>query len=153
MCGLAGLVDLQGRREPDRGMVQRMGAALTHRGPDDCGLLIAPGVGLAHRRLSILGLEDGHQPIFNEDRTITVICNGEFFDFPERKAELEAKGHVFRTHSDSELPLHLYEEHGEGLFPFLKGQFAFVLIDFTKRVVLLARDRVGICPLFWSRQG
>jgi asparagine synthase (glutamine-hydrolysing) len=153
MCGLAGLVDLQGWREPDREMVQRMGAALTHRGPDDSGLLIVPGVGLAHRRLSILGLEDGHQPIFNEDRTVAVICNGEFFDYPERRAELEAKGHMFRTHSDSELIVHLYEEHGEGLFPLLKGQFAFVLIDFTKRVVLLARDRVGICPLFWSRQG
>jgi asparagine synthase (glutamine-hydrolysing) len=153
MCGLAGVLDLQGRREPDRGIVQRMGAALSHRGPDDCGLLVAPGLGIAHRRLSILGLEDGRQPIFNEDRTVAVLCNGELFDFPERKAELEAKGHVFRTHSDSELIVHLYEEHGEGLFEHLKGQFAFVLIDFAKRVAILARDRVGICPLFWSKQG
>jgi asparagine synthase (glutamine-hydrolysing) len=153
MCGLAGVLDLQGRREPDRGMVQRMGAALGHRGPDDRGLLIAPGVGLAHRRLSILGLQDGHQPIFNEDRTIALICNGELFDFPERRAELMAKGHVFRTHSDSELIVHLYEEHDEDLFDHLKGQFAFVLVDFTKRIVLLARDRVGICPLFWAQRG
>jgi asparagine synthase (glutamine-hydrolysing) len=152
MCGLAGVLDLQGRREPDRGMVQRMGAALGHRGPDDRGLLIAPGVGLAHRRLSILGLQDGHQPIFNEDRTIALICNGELFDFPERRAELVAKGHVFRTHSDSELIVHLYEEYGEDLFDHLKGQFAFVLVDFTKRIVLLARDRVGICPLFWAQR-
>ena len=153
MCGIAGLIDLAGRREPDRLMVRRMAAALVHRGPDDCGFLFAPGIGLAHRRLSIVGVDDGRQPIFNEDRSIAVICNGEFFDFPERRAELEARGHVFRTHSDSELIVHLYEEHGEELFPYLKGQFAFVLIDFARGVAILARDRVGICPLFWSRQG
>src|SRR5262245_45374500 len=153
MCGIAGLIDLAGLREPDRLVVRRMAAALIHRGPDDCGFLFAPGVGLAHRRLSIVGIENGRQPIFNEDRSIAVICNGEFFDFIERRAELEAKGHVFRTHSDSELILHLYEEHGEGLFPYLKGQFAFVLIDFRRGVAIMARDRVGICPLFWSRQG
>ena len=134
-------------------MVRRMAAALSHRGPDDSGFLFVPGVGLAHRRLSIVGVEDGRQPIFNEDQTVAVICNGEFFDFPERRADLEARGHVFRTHSDSELIVHLYEEHGEELFPHLKGQFAFVLIDFARNVAILARDRVGICPLFWSRQG
>jgi asparagine synthase (glutamine-hydrolysing) len=153
MCGIAGLIDLAGRREPDRLMVRRMAAALVHRGPDDCGFLFAPGVGLAHRRLSIVGVVDGRQPIFNEDRSIAVICNGEFFDFPERRAELEAKGHLFRTHTDSELIVHLYEEHGEELFHQLKGQFAFVLIDFSRRAAMLARDRVGICPLFWSRRG
>lgn len=153
MCGIAGLIDLASAREPDRLTVRRMAAALVHRGPDDCGFLFAPGVGLAHRRLSIVGVEDGRQPIFNEDRTIAVICNGEFFDFPERRAELEAKGHVFRTQTDSELLVHLYEEHGEELFPYLKGQFAFALIDFARGVAILARDRVGICPLFWSRQG
>ena len=153
MCGLAGVIDLAGRREPDRALVRRMADALVHRGPDDSGFLFAPGLGLSHRRLSILGLEDGRQPIFNEDGNIAVICNGELFDFPERRAELEAKGHVFRTHSDSELIVHLYEEHGEELFPYLKGQFAFVLVDLVRRTALLARDRVGICPLFWSRQG
>jgi asparagine synthase (glutamine-hydrolysing) len=153
MCGIAGLIDLASAREPDRLTVRRMAAALVHRGPDDCGFLFAPGIGLAHRRLSIVGVEDGRQPIFNEDRTIAVICNGEFFDFPERRAELEAKGHVFRTQTDSELLVHLYEEHGEELFPYLKGQFAFALIDFARGVAILARDRVGICPLFWSRQG
>jgi len=153
MCGIAGLIDLAGRREPDRLMVRRMAAALSHRGPDDSGFLFVPGVGLAHRRLSVVGVEDGRQPIFNEDQTVAVICNGEFFDFPERRAELEARGHVFRTHSDSELIVHFYEEHGEELFSHLKGQFAFVLIDFARNVAILARDRVGICPLFWSRQG
>jgi asparagine synthase (glutamine-hydrolysing) len=153
MCGIAALIDLAGRREPDRLVVRRMASALVHRGPDDCGFLFAPGVGLAHRRLSIVGVENGRQPIFNEDRSIAVICNGEFFDFIERRAELEAKGHIFSTDSDSELIVHLYEEHGEDLFPHLKGQFAFVLIDFMRGVAIMARDRVGICPLFWSRQG
>src|SRR5665811_1876487 len=97
MCGIAGSVDLAGQREPDKALLRRMAAALVHRGPDDSGFLHAPGVGFAHRRLSIVGLEDGQQPIFNEDRSVAVICNGELFDFPERRAALEAKGHVFRT--------------------------------------------------------
>ena len=130
-----------------------MGAALTRRGPDETGTLFAPGIGAILQRLSIVGLGNGQQPIFNEDRTVAVICNGELFDYPERKAELQARGHVFRGGSDCELIVHLYEEHGEDLFPHLKGQFAFVLFDFAKRIVLLARDRVGICPLHWSRRG
>src|SRR6476620_1855378 len=153
MCGLAGVIDLNGRREPDRAQVVRMGAALTHRGPDETGTLFAPGIGAIQQRLSIVGLGNGQQPIFNEDRTVAVICNGELFDYPERKAELQARGHVFRGGSDCELIVHLYEEHGEDLFPHLKGQFAFVLFDFARRIVLLVRDRVVVCPLFWSRQG
>ncbi|ODR99999.1 hypothetical protein AUC68_02540 [Methyloceanibacter methanicus] len=153
MCGIAGSIDLGGKRLPDRTMLQRMADALIHRGPEDSGFLSAPGVGFAHRRLSIVGLQDGRQPIYNEDRTVAVICNGEFFDHPERRAHLEAKGHIFSTHSDSEILVHLYEEYGEGLFPHLKGQFAFALVDLVRGVVLLGRDRVGICPLFWSRQG
>jgi asparagine synthase (glutamine-hydrolysing) len=153
MCGLAGILDLRGKLEPDRSAVERMTTALMHRGPDDSGFLFSPGIGAGHRRLSILGLTDGRQPIYNEDRTVAVLVNGELFDYPELKSELEARGHVFRTHSDSELIVHLYEEHGEGLLSHLKGQFAFVLFDFARHIVLLARDRVGICPLFWSRQG
>jgi asparagine synthase (glutamine-hydrolysing) len=153
MCGLAGIFSLAGLTEPDAGKVRRMTAALTHRGPDDCGFVFAPGIGAGHRRLSILGLANGHQPIFNEDRTVAVLANGELFDYPERRDELKAKGHVFRTDSDNELIVHLYEEYGEGLFAHLKGQFAFVLIDFKRKTALLARDRVGICPLFWTVQG
>jgi len=153
MCGIAGSIDLAGRRQPDKALLQRMAAALVHRGPDDSGFLTAPGVGLAQRRLSIVGLEDGQQPIFNEDRSVALVCNGELFDFPERRAELQAKGHVFRTHSDCEIIVHLYEEYGEDLFAHLKGQFAFALVDLARGKVFLARDRVGICPLFWSRQG
>ncbi len=153
MCGIAGILDLTGKREPDRAMVERMAGALRHRGPDEDGSLFAPGLGVASRRLSIVGLGDGRQPIYNEDRTVAVVYNGELFDYPERKAELQARGHVFRTHTDTELIVHLYEEHGEDVFEQLKGQFAFALIDFSKRTVFLARDRVGICPLHWSQQG
>jgi asparagine synthase (glutamine-hydrolysing) len=153
MCGIAGVIDLKGRRQPDRETLQRMADALLHRGPDDDGFLVAPGIGLANRRLSIVGLSDGRQPLFNEDQSVAVVCNGELFDFLERRQELEAKGHVFRTHSDCEIIVHLYEEYGEGLLGHLKGQFAFALVDFKRRIVLLARDRVGICPLFWSRKG
>jgi asparagine synthase (glutamine-hydrolysing) len=153
MCGIAGMIDLTGKRQPDPAVVQRMADALWHRGPDEDGYLIRPGFGFANRRLSIIGLGDGSQPIFNEDGTIAVVYNGELFDYPERKAALEAKGHKFRTHTDTEIIVHLYEEHGEGVFEQLKGQFAIALIDFSKRTIFLARDRVGICPLHWSRQG
>lgn len=153
MCGIAGIIDLNGKRQPDPAVVTRMADALWHRGPDEDGYLIRPGLGFANRRLSIVGLGDGSQPIFNEDGTVAVVYNGELFDYPERKAELEAKGHTFRTHTDTEIIVHLYEEYGEGVFAQLKGQFAIALVDFSKRTVFLARDRVGICPLHWSRQG
>jgi len=153
MCGIAGIIDLTGRRQPDSSVLQRMARSLWHRGPDDDGFLIRQGFGFASRRLSIVGLGDGRQPIFNEDGSVAVVYNGELFDYPERKAELQAKGHVFRTHTDTELIVHLYEEHGEGVFAELKGQFALALIDFSKRTIFLARDRVGICPLHWSQQG
>jgi asparagine synthase (glutamine-hydrolysing) len=129
-----------------------MTAALTHRGPDEDGWFSAPGIGIGHRRLQIVGLADGRQPIYNESRTAAVIYNGELFDYPEKKAALEAKGHVFRTHTDTETIVHLYEEYGEGVFEHLKGQFAFALVDLKTRTLFLARDRVGICPLHWSRQ-
>src|SRR6266571_4129959 len=104
MCGIAGIVDLSGARRPVPGEALRaMAAALYHRGPDEDGFLERPGVGLASRRLSIVGLADGRQPIFNEDRTVGVVFNGELFDYPERKPELEARGHAFRTHCDTEL--------------------------------------------------
>ena len=153
MCGVAGIIDLCGRREPDRATVARMTDALFHRGPDADGYLFAPGLSLGHRRLSIVGLADGNQPIYNEDRTVAVLFNGELFDYPEQRASLEAKGHVFRTHADTEIIVHLYEEHGEGIFEVLKGQFAICLVDFKKRITFLARDRVGICPLHWTRHG
>src|SRR5436190_20632661 len=149
MCGIAGIVDLEGMRSPPAGMIQRMADALWHRGPDEDGYLERPGLALANRRLSIVGLSDGRQPIFNEDGSIGVVYNGELFDYPEMKAALEARGHVFRTHCDTELIPHLWEEHGEGMFLHLHGQFALALWDSRRRTTILGRDRFGICPLYW----
>jgi asparagine synthase (glutamine-hydrolysing) len=152
MCGIAGMIDLTGSRTAPAEIVRRMADAIRHRGPDEDGYFAAPGLGFANRRLSIVGLFDGRQPIFNEDRSIAVIFNGELFDYPERKAELQARGHVFRTHCDTELLPHLWEEHGEDMLVKLRGQFALALWDSRKRCVILARDRFGICPLYFARQ-
>lgn len=153
MCGIAGAIDLAGGRTLSRDVLQRMADAIEHRGPDEEGFLREPGVALANRRLSIIGLFDGQQPIANEDGQISVVFNGELFDYPERKAELEGRGHTFRTHCDTELFPHLWEEHGERMFEQLRGQFAFALWDRRQRRLVLARDRFGICPLYWARQG
>jgi len=128
-----------------------MAEALIHRGPDESGFLELPRLGLASRRLSIVGLADGRQPIFNEDHSIAVVFNGELFDYPEMRAVLEGHGHRFATHCDTELIPHLWEEHGANLFESLKGQFAFALWDERRRLLTLARDRFGICPLYWTR--
>ncbi len=153
MCGIAGIIDLSGARPIPPGILTRMAGAITHRGPDEDGYLEEPGIGLANRRLSIVGLFDGKQPIYNEDRSVVTVFNGEFFNYPEMKAQLEARGHVFRTHCDTELIPHLWEDHQEGMFEHLKGQFAIALWDRKRHVVILARDRFGICPLFFSTQG
>lgn len=153
MCGIAGIIDLAGEQPVDVAALRRMAAAILHRGPDEEGFFIEPGVGLASRRLSIVGLADGQQPIFNETGSVVVVFNGELFDYPEVKAALAARGHEFRTHCDTELLVHLWEEHGEGMFAHLRGQFAFALYDREERTLILARDRVGICPLHWARRG
>ncbi|MFM7084097.1 MAG: asparagine synthase (glutamine-hydrolyzing) [Hyphomicrobium sp.] len=152
MCGFAGIVDLTGLRKIDRSVVERMANAIRHRGPDDNGWFSEEGVGIAHRRLSIVGVETGHQPIFNEDRTVAVIFNGELFDYPEQRAWLITKGHQLRTTTDTEIIVHLYEEYGEKFFEHLKGQFAFALYDHKQRKLILGRDRFGICPLHWCYQ-
>jgi len=153
MCGFAGLLDLRGRRDVARAVVERMADAISHRGPDENGIFIDRAIAIAHRRLSIVGLANGQQPIFNENRSVAVMFNGELFDFPEQRAVLEAKGHTFKTDTDTEIIVHLYEEHGEDFFEHLNGQFAFALYDMRARKLILARDRTGICPLHWSRQG
>jgi asparagine synthase (glutamine-hydrolysing) len=152
MCGIAGMFDLSGTRPLPAGALQAMAAALVHRGPDEDGFLERPGLGLASRRLSIVGLKDGRQPISNEDSSISVVFNGELFDFPEKRAALERRGHVLSTHCDTELLPHLWEEHGEDFFEHLQGQFAFALWDTRSRRLVLGRDRFGICPLYWTRQ-
>jgi asparagine synthase (glutamine-hydrolysing) len=128
-----------------------MANAIVHRGPDEDGYLERPGIGLASRRLSIVGLQDGRQPITNEDGTVAVVFNGELFDFPRLRAALEARGHRFITHCDTEILPHLWEEYQEEFFEHVHGQFAFALWDANRRRLILARDRFGICPLFWTR--
>ncbi|HYT90399.1 MAG TPA: asparagine synthase (glutamine-hydrolyzing) [Gemmataceae bacterium] len=153
MCGIAGMVDLAGRRPVPGGVLRAMADALYHRGPDEDGYLQLPGIGLASRRLSIIGLADGRQPIFNEDRSIAVVYNGELFDYPEQRAALESRGHRFVTHCDTETVPHLWEDHGEAMFAKLRGQFAVALWDARQQRLVLGRDRFGICPLHWTRQG
>jgi asparagine synthase (glutamine-hydrolysing) len=150
MCGIAGVIDLAGRRAAPPGTLRRMADSIIHRGPDDDGYLDLPHLGLANRRLSIVGLADGKQPISNEDQSVWCVFNGEFFEYPEKRRQLEAKGHCFRTHTDTELIPHLWEDHGEQLFEHLKGQFAFCVYDTRREVLVLARDRFGICPLYWT---
>jgi asparagine synthase (glutamine-hydrolysing) len=134
-------------------MVHAMADAILHRGPDEDGYLEEPGVALGSRRLSIVGLKDGRQPIFNEDRSVGVVFNGELFDYPEERCRLESLGHRFATHCDTELIPHLWEDHQEGMFEHLRGQFALALWDEKRRRLVLGRDRFGICPLYWTRQG
>jgi asparagine synthase (glutamine-hydrolysing) len=153
MCGIAGIVDLSGKRRPlPAGAIRSMADAIVHRGPDEDGYLERPGLAFASRRLSIVGLADGRQPIFNEDRSVAVVFNGELFDYPEMKAELEGRGHRFSTHCDTEIIPHRWEDHQEGMWEHLRGQFAVALYDEQRRRVVLGRDRVGICPLYWTRQ-
>ena len=152
MCGIAGMIDLVGQRPVPEGSIQRMSRALLHRGPDEEGFLIRPGLALASRRLSIVGLADGQQPIFNEDRNVSVVFNGELFDYVERRDELRALGHRFVTHADTEIIPHLWEDQGEKMWEGLRGQFAIALWDDRRRQLQLGRDRFGIAPLFWTRQ-
>ena len=146
-------MDLAGRRMVPEGMVHRMAQALIHRGPDEEGFLHRPGIALASRRLSIVGLADGQQPVNNEDESVFAVFNGEFFDYPEKHAELAARGHRLITHCDTEIIPHLWEESQEGMFERLRGQFAVALYDVRRHQLTLGRDRFGICPLYWTRQG
>lgn len=150
MCGIAGMLDLSGEREAPFGVVPAMAQAIVHRGPDDDGFLKRPGLHLANRRLSIVGLADGKQPLANEDRTVWTVFNGELYEYPHKRPHLESKGHVFRTHTDTELIPHLWEEYREKMFDHLRGQFAFCLWDSRTNEIVLARDRPGICPLFYT---
>jgi asparagine synthase (glutamine-hydrolysing) len=150
MCGIAGVVYVDGTRPVDPAVLAGMAGLMVHRGPDSDGYFQAPGVGFAFRRLSIIDLAGGNQPIANEDGTLTLICNGEIYNFVELRAELESRGHRFRTGSDVEVILHLYEEHGPDCLRFLRGMFGFALWDARERRLMLARDRFGIKPLFYA---
>ncbi len=153
MCGIAGIFDLLGHRDVPDEVIHRMTRAIVHRGPDEEGYFRRPGLVLGSRRLSIVGLADGQQPIGNEDKSVNVVFNGEFFDHLEKRAELEARGHRFHTHCDTEIIPHMWEECQESVFERLRGQFAFALWDDRRRCLALGRDRFGIAPLYWTRQG
>jgi len=148
VCGIVGIFDSTGRRPVDRVLLARMNDSLSHRGPDDAGLHLEPGVGLGHRRLSIIDLAGGHQPLFNEDESVVVVYNGEIYNFQPLAKELEAAGHTFRTHCDTEVIVHAWEEWGEACVERFRGMFAFALWDRNRETLFLARDRLGIKPLY-----
>lgn len=151
MCGIAGLITAQGAPRPDGAALRSMIDALHHRGPDGSRTLLDGPVGMAHARLSIIDLEGGWQPINNEDDSVRVVFNGEIFNHIELREALERQGHRFYTHSDTEVLVHLYEEHGDAFVTHLNGQFALMLHDRRRRRVVVARDRVGIRPVFYTR--
>lgn len=151
MCGIAGLYDAQ--QPPDRSLMERLAAPLACRGPDGFGFTVGKNVGLAHQRLAVIDVAGGAQPIFNEDRTLAVVFNGEIYDYAPWRAELEALGHRFTTHSDTEVLLHLYEEHGPDFVRDLNGMFAFAICHLDTGRLFLARDRLGKKPLFYAESG
>lgn len=150
MCGIAGIVATDREFQVSAADIQRMCAAIGHRGPDDEGLLANGPVGLGMRRLSIIDVFGGQQPIHNEDRSVWVVFNGEVYNFSELRRELEADGHRFYTHSDTEVIVHLYEHQGPDCVRRLRGMFAFALYDFRNQILLLARDRLGKKPLHYA---
>ena len=147
MCGIAGIASRSGAVDPER--LRAMSATLVHRGPDSDGVLVDGPVGLAARRLSIIDLETGDQPITNEDATVHVVQNGEIYNYRELRAGLECAGHRFRTQSDTEVLVHLYEEHGEAFAERLRGMFAVAVWDAGQNRLVLARDPFGIKPLYY----
>ena len=152
MCGIVGKLNLDGNQPVQRELLRRMMDQIVHRGPDGEGDYFSGPIGLGHRRLSIIGLESGAQPMSNEDGTVWVVYNGEIYNFPELRTELEARGHIFKSDTDTEVIVHLYEELGTDSVKRLRGMFAFALWDERKQFLLLARDRVGIKSFITSIQ-
>ncbi len=151
MCGIAGILAVRGSPEINGSLLRTMIGRLEHRGPDGSGCHVEPEVGLAHRRLSIIDLETGEQPMFNEDGTVCVVFNGEIYNFRTLVDELTGLGHRFRTHSDTEVIVHAWEEWGVECVTRFNGMFAFAVWDRNRRSLFLARDRLGIKPLYYAR--
>ncbi len=152
MCGICGFIKLNEKAEQgDKMIVEEMVDTLIHRGPDEQDCLIFDNVAFGFSRLSIIGLSNGMQPIFNEDKSIVLVCNGEVFNYIELREDLEQKGHVFSTESDIEVIVHLYEMHGMDFLNKLNGQFAFALFDKKKKTLFCARDQMGIVPFFYTK--
>lgn len=150
MCGIVGVFDMRGEREIDGDLLHRMNNAQFHRGPDEGGLHREPGLGLGHRRLSIIDLSSGQQPLFNADRSLAVVYNGEIYNFRELTLELEALGHHFRTRCDTEVIVHAWQAWGPACVARFRGMFAFALWDRGEQTLFLARDRLGIKPLYYA---
>lgn len=150
MCGIAGIFNIDGRGSVANEVVKRMADSMVHRGPDDEGFFLDGPVGLGHRRLSIIDVKSGHQPMFNEDGSIVIVFNGEIYNHQDLRAELEPKGHTYRTNSDTESILHAYEEFDYDFETRLTGMFAFALWDARRRRLVLSRDRLGIKPLYYT---
>ena len=150
MCGITGIFDTRGKREIDRAALQRMNESQHHRGPDEGSVHVEPGLGFGHRRLSIIDVATGQQPLFNEDGSVCVVFNGEIYNFQELVPELQALGHVFRTHSDTEVIVHAWEAWGEQCVSRFRGMFAFALWDRNRETLFLTRDRLGVKPLFYA---
>jgi asparagine synthase (glutamine-hydrolysing) len=150
MCGITGIFNFDARQPADAALLEAMNAAITHRGPDEDGFYVKGPLGMANRRLSIVGLADGRQPIANEDQTVWTVFNGEIYNYPDLRRELEARGHTFRTHTDTEVLVHLYEDDGPDFVRRLNGMFAIALWDDRRRRLLLYRDRLGEKPLYWT---
>src|SRR5581483_8761414 len=153
MCGIVGIMDLRAKREISRELLARLNETQHHRGPDAGGLHLEPGVGLGHRRLSIIDLATGQQPLYNEDGSVVVVYNGEIYNFQSLIPELAALGHVFRTKSDTEVIVHAWESWGERCVERFRGMFAFALWDRNRETLFLARDRLGVKPLYYAELG
>ncbi len=149
MCGIAGLFETRLPRTPDARHLAAMAAAMTHRGPDDEGIRTGSHWGLANRRLSVIGVASGHQPLANEDGSVWVVFNGEIYNHRDLRRRLQSGGHVFSTEADTEVLVHLYEDLGDTLVDHLCGMFAFALVDERRKTLLLARDRLGVKPLVY----
>jgi len=150
MCGIAGIWNFKTRRPIERERLEAITHALSHRGPDGSGYYCDQDLGFGHRRLSIIDLEGGRQPMCNEDETVWITFNGEIYNFPDLRKQLLARGHRFRTHCDTEAIVHLYEDFGEKCFEHLRGMFALALWDQKRQRLVLARDRIGIKPMFYG---
>jgi len=153
MCGICGKLNFNRQKYVDQGLIRQMMDMIQHRGPDASGEFLSGPVGLGHRRLSIIDLDTGGQPMSNEDDSVWVVYNGEIYNFRELRKELEGKGHQFKSTTDTEVIVHLYEEMGDQCVTRLRGMFAFALWDERKQRLLLARDRVGIKPLYYTNTG
>jgi len=153
MCGIAGIAGLAPGAPIDAQQVRKMCATIEHRGPDDAAVHVHDGIGLGMQRLSIIDVEGGNQPIFNEDRTVRVVYNGEIYNFRELRRELEQLGHHFATAADTEVIVHGWEEWGADFAARLNGMFAIALHDSARRRFVLVRDRIGVKPLYWARRG